>query len=192
MSTSSVSSKLQIKEADRRPNGRHLRDASGIQLCFARNRSSDGCAAVCPGSRAHTCEWCLGSHRAVACPQHMKNGLGGGGERGGQGLTPPPQTVLRSTFWEWVRVRTIEPRSTVWEGCQTKKNVTSPPSLPKPLNVVQRCANSDTGACHGASRSSLRSRVAPAVPRWRLRRHPLFFLTLLHGFLCENRILVKG
>ena len=70
MSISSVSSQPQIKEADRRHDGRHLRDASGTQLCFAWNRSSDGCAAVCPGSRAHMCAWCLGSHRAVACPQH--------------------------------------------------------------------------------------------------------------------------
>ena len=47
------------------------------------------------------------------------------------------------------------------------KNVTT-----KPLNAVQRCAHSDTSAVTRASRSSLRSRVARAVPRWRFRRHP--------------------
>ena len=39
---------------------------------------------------------------------------------GGQGLTPS-QTVLRSTFWEGVRVRTIESRSTVWVEVRKKK-----------------------------------------------------------------------
>ena len=85
-----------------------------------------------------------------------------------------------------VRMRTVEPRSTVWEG-GSEKNVTPP----KPLNVVQRCAKSDTFACHRASRSSLRSRVAPAVPRWRLRRHPLFFQPC-YTVSCEGLILVKG
>ena len=66
------------------------------------------------------------------------------GVRGVSG-SDPSQKVLRSTFW----------------GADP----------PKPLNAVQRDAHSDTGACHRASRSSLRSRVAP---RWR-RRHPVFF-----------------
>ncbi len=76
----------------------------------------------------------------------MKDGLGG------QGPTPPKPYYVH--VLGGVRVRTIEPRSTVWGGGGSdKKNVTPP----KPLNVVQRCANSDTGACHRASRSSLRS-----------------------------------
>ena len=42
----------------------------GKQVCFAYNRSPDGCAAVCPNDRSHVCEACAGAHRAVHCPKY--------------------------------------------------------------------------------------------------------------------------
>ena len=62
-------------------------------------------------------------------------------------------------------MRTVEPRSTVWGVRQ--KNVTSP--KPRTLTPVR------------ASWSSLRSLVAPAVPRGAFGA-----LTLLHNFLCKS------
>ncbi|CAK0789336.1 unnamed protein product, partial [Prorocentrum cordatum] len=66
---------------ERRKDGRHLRAADGSQLCFSWNRSEKGCTdSRCPQGRAHSCEWCLGSHRAIdpECPAKPR------------GWVPPP------------------------------------------------------------------------------------------------------
>ena len=52
----------------RRPDGRHLVNGLGKELCFAWNRNTHGCADKCVSqpAREHACEWCLGTdHRAV-------------------------------------------------------------------------------------------------------------------------------
>ena len=43
---------------------------TGTQVCFAYNRAKEGCAVVCPSSRAHVCEFCLEPHRTVECPRN--------------------------------------------------------------------------------------------------------------------------
>ena len=82
----------------RRPDGRHLADSAGQELCFTWNRDPQGCSESCSGqpARSHRCEWCLSEgHRAVddACPSPNRprgwrpeptgNGKGGGNGRSG-------------------------------------------------------------------------------------------------------------
>ena len=79
---------------ERRADGRHYRDASGTELCFAWNRSVAGRAGTCTSTppRAHACEWYRGPHRAAVCPTHPncspppnEKGKGKGkGKRAGQ------------------------------------------------------------------------------------------------------------
>ena len=61
-----------------RADGRYFKTRDGKQLCYDFNRKPDGCAAVCKNKRAHNCELCRGSHRAIRCPTRP-------------GWTPPAQ-----------------------------------------------------------------------------------------------------
>lgn len=60
----------------RRGDGRYTKDHAGNELCFTWGRNPAGCSdAGCSikpphGPRAHGCEYCLGSHRSVRCPNH--------------------------------------------------------------------------------------------------------------------------
>ena len=83
-----------FKEKGTRPDGRHVVDDDGTELCFAWNRDRNGCAAGAnPQRRSHRCEWCLGPHRAVdpSCPKRPadwkppEKGGGRGAGRGGRG-----------------------------------------------------------------------------------------------------------
>jgi len=47
--------------------GRYFRSEEGKQICWEWNRNLRGCGAQCPGDRAHVCEWCRDTHRAVSC-----------------------------------------------------------------------------------------------------------------------------
>ena len=54
-----------------RGDGRFTTTRKGVQICFDWNRKKDGCSGgACPAQRAHACEWCLGQHKAIACPTH--------------------------------------------------------------------------------------------------------------------------
>ncbi|CAK0821592.1 unnamed protein product, partial [Prorocentrum cordatum] len=84
-----------FKEKGARPDGRHVIDDDGVELCFAWNRDRTGCAAgACPQRRGHLCEWCLGPRRAVdsSCPKRptdWKPPEKGGG-RGARGAASRP------------------------------------------------------------------------------------------------------
>ena len=54
----------------RSADGRHRTTATGTQICFAYNHSSNGCEAECVTRRAHVCEFCLEPHRSIECPQN--------------------------------------------------------------------------------------------------------------------------
>ena len=56
--------------ADKRVADGRFRMKDGQEICYAWNRAGDGCEAQCPHKRAHVCEWCLQSHRAIQCPKH--------------------------------------------------------------------------------------------------------------------------
>ena len=60
------------KSNGQRNDGRFVKSADGVQICFAWSRSADGCAAEgpCPQGRAHICEFCRSSHRTVRCPSN--------------------------------------------------------------------------------------------------------------------------
>ena len=47
--------------------GKHYRDENRVQLCWAWNKSRDGCAEPCPHNRSHLCEWCREPHRTIHC-----------------------------------------------------------------------------------------------------------------------------
>jgi hypothetical protein len=47
-------------------DGRYFK-ISGTEVCFAWNRSPDGCSDICPHARAHACEKCAGPHRSIGC-----------------------------------------------------------------------------------------------------------------------------
>ena len=65
-----------MAEKAQRSDGRYLKNGMK-QLCFAYNRSENGCARVCKENRTHLCEWCLEEHRAIdnACkaPKRPRN-----------------------------------------------------------------------------------------------------------------------
>ena len=46
-------------------NNKHFKTDSGVEVCWAWNRSATGCTEPCPKARAHVCERCRGDHRAV-------------------------------------------------------------------------------------------------------------------------------
>ena len=48
-------------------NGKYIR-FNGSQVCWAYNKTLNGCSPTCPSMRAHVCEICTGLHRAVECP----------------------------------------------------------------------------------------------------------------------------
>jgi hypothetical protein len=58
--------------AERRPDGRYVKAENNVEICYRWNRAADGCSTECAAQppRMHVCEWCRGSHRAVACPSH--------------------------------------------------------------------------------------------------------------------------
>ena len=47
--------------------GKYYRDENRVQLCWAWNKSRDGCAEPCPHNRSHLCEWCREPHRTIHC-----------------------------------------------------------------------------------------------------------------------------
>ena len=58
------------KAGDKGKNGKakgkgkwHAKTAEGKEICFAWNKTPDGCDSKCPNGRAHVCEYCFGSHR---------------------------------------------------------------------------------------------------------------------------------
>jgi hypothetical protein len=60
--------KKQLKKADhKRPDGRYVRDAEGVEICFRYAHQESGCQENCPNGRAHICEWCRGEHRSIEC-----------------------------------------------------------------------------------------------------------------------------
>ena len=55
---------------EQRADGRHIVNRQKRSICFAWNRSADGCSQKCPKSFAHQCEWCLSqAHRGIDCPK---------------------------------------------------------------------------------------------------------------------------
>ena len=56
------------KKADfKRADGRYVRDAKGVEICFSFARHAGGCKESCPQGRTHICEWCREEHRSIDC-----------------------------------------------------------------------------------------------------------------------------
>ena len=56
-----------LEAADRKnAEGKYLRDAAGMQLCWSYNQGKN-CPSPCKNGRAHNCEWCRDDHPSVKC-----------------------------------------------------------------------------------------------------------------------------
>ena len=59
--------KARAKVTRYRAQGSIMETKIGVQLCWAWNKSRDGCAEPCPHHRSHLCKWYREPHRTIHC-----------------------------------------------------------------------------------------------------------------------------
>ena len=77
----------------KRMDGGYRFSVEGLEICYAWNRSQEGCGAACSNvpPRAHVCELCRDPHKAIRCTVHpnwsppVAKGKGKKGGKKGQG-----------------------------------------------------------------------------------------------------------